>query len=546
LHPSLAASARSSAVLTATGLAKSFTDEPLFAALDLTIGPAERAGIVGPNGAGKSTLLRILAGAETADAGRINRGTRSTLGYLQQQAPDPTVSIGDHLAAGLADVFAAETRMRQLERHLEHDASPAVLDAYAAAQEAWVSRSGWAAPAAIGEVREHLGIADVDPRTPLGEVSGGQQARVMLAGLLISRPDLLLLDEPTNHLDAAGIDWLGDYLAAFTGGVLVVSHDRAFLDRAVTRIVELDGIHAEPRFYTGGYTAYRAERHRRWVRLLSDFEAQQKAQLRLEEDIERTREQARGTELGTRNDKLRRYAKKVARKAKARERRLQRQMQSTQWIEQPTERPALALPLAGVSEPGAALARLDSVRLELGGRTVLSGVSGAVRGADRIVVTGPNGGGKTTLLRALAGDLAAADGTVTVTAATGYLPQVHDRLPLHRTPLAYLRSRLPLYEEDAEALLEAYQFDADAIRRPMSRLSAGELRRLLLAILINSGAELLLLDEPTNYLDFDAMDVLEEALGQFRGTLVTATHDRYFADRIGVTGTWRVADGKCR
>ena len=546
MHPSFAASRRSSAVLTVTGLAKTYSDEPLFTDVDLIIGPGERVGIVGPNGVGKSTLLRILAGVETADTGRVDRGPHSSIGYLQQQAPDPTVTVGDHLAGGLAEVFAAETRMRQLERQLEHDVSPSVLDAYADAQEAWIARSGWAAPAAIDEVREHLGIADVDPDTRLGDISGGQQARVMLAALLIARPDLLLLDEPTNHLDADGIDWLGDYLTAFAGGVLVISHDRAFLDHTVTRIVEFDGIHAEPQLYTGGYTDYRAERRLRWARLLLDFEAQEKARLRLEEDIERTKEQARGTELGTRNDKLRRYAKKVAAKAKARERRLRRQMQSTQWVEAPTERPALALPLATVSEPGSVLVRLDTARLELAGRTVLSGLSGTVRGADRVVIIGPNGGGKTTLLRGLAGEIAPAAGRIEVSAAVGYLPQVHDRLPLQRSPLAYLRGQLPLYEEDAEALLESYLFDPDMIRRPMHRLSAGEIRRLLLAILINSGAELLLLDEPTNFLDFDSMDVLEEALGQFRGTLVTVTHDRYFADRLGATQTWSVTDGSCR
>jgi ATPase subunit of ABC transporter with duplicated ATPase domains len=280
--------------------------------------------------------------------------------------------------------------------------------------------------------------------------------------------------------------------------------------------------------------------------LLLDYEAQQKARLRLQEDIAQTKEQARGVELGTHNDKLRRYAKKVARKAKAREGRLRRQMQSTRWIQEPTERPALTLPLAGTSQPGAVLARLTGAQLDLGRHTILRDVTGTVHGTDRIVVAGPNGGGKTTLLRALAGELAPAAGEIEVAVATGYLPQVHDRLPLQLSPLAYLRSRLPLYEEDAEALLESYRFDADVIRRPMSRLSAGELRRLLLAILINSGAELLLLDEPTNYLDFDALDVLEEALGQFRGTLVTVTHDRYFADRIGTTGRWEISGGSCR
>lgn len=186
----------------------------------------------------------------------------------------------------------------------------------------------------VDEVCSRLGIAEVDRQLPLSYVSGGQRARVLLAGLLVQRPDVLLPDEPTNHLDGEGIDWLSGFLRNYPGAVLVVSHDRSFLDATVTRIAELDGVHDELNWYDaeagrGAYTSYRAERHRRWVRLLADYEAQEKARRRLAQDIEQTKGHARGVELSTTNDRLRRYAKKVAKKAKARERRLQRQMLST-------------------------------------------------------------------------------------------------------------------------------------------------------------------------------------------------------------------------
>ncbi|HEX5400667.1 MAG TPA: ABC-F family ATP-binding cassette domain-containing protein [Pseudonocardiaceae bacterium] len=529
-------------VLKADQLSATHGGAPLFSDVSFTIGPGDRLGLVGPNGVGKSTLLRVLAGELRPEHGHVHV-PGGTIGHLRQQIPDPSTPVADYLRAGLGEVSVVQHQLRALERALEHDSSDATLRAYGDVLERWENLDGWLADARLAEVRDRLGITDVAGRTVLGEISGGQQARVMLARLLLEAPSLLLLDEPTNHLDADGIVWLGDFLTGYRGGAVVVSHDRALLDRTVQRIVELDGIHPEPRWYTGGYTDYRAERHHRWLNLLSDYEAQEKARARLAEDIERTRGQAQVTELSTHNDKLRRYARKVAKKAKARERGLERQMRSTAWIERPAERPKLVLPLAAESDPGQVVAVVSGARLALGGRTVLDGVDLTLRGRDRVVVTGRNGGGKSTLLRALRGDLTPTSGAVDVRAAIGYLPQVHDGLPMTATPLSFVRGRLPLYEEDAEELLDGFLFDADAIRRPLHRFSPGEIRRLLLACLVNSGAELLLLDEPTNHLDFDSLDVIEQALLAFEGTVVVVTHDRYLADRLGPNHNWQVADG---
>jgi len=315
----------------------------------------------------------------------------------------------------------------------------------------------------------------------------------------------------------------------------VVTHDRALLDRFANRIVELDGIHDEPQFYQGNYTAYRAEKQARWARLLLDYEAQEKARRRLAEDIERTKEQARGVELSVRSgpgaDQVRRYAKKVARKAKARERRLERQMRATSWLAEPATRPALALsfsPAVGTGEPV-----LKAAGLAEPGR--LSTVDVTVAGGDRVLVTGPNGAGKTTLLSALA-----TSPDVARLAPVALLPQVHDDLPGAASVLDFFRSRVAMYADDAEATLAAYLFEPD---QRLGTLSAGELRRLLLATMVNGGAEVLLLDEPTNYLDFDSLDVVEAALREFRGTIVMVTHDRYFAGSAGYTRWWEVRDG---
>jgi ATPase subunit of ABC transporter with duplicated ATPase domains len=523
--------------LKVTALSKRFHAEPLFADVEFLLGPGHRVGLVGPNGAGKSTLLRVITGQEPPSSGRVQLGPDTRLGYFAQQVPDPQVTVGEFLRAGLAPVFAAERRMRELAATLadgsgcapaESALAESALAGYEAAQERWTALRGWTAQTRLAEVRQRLDVAHLPDEARLVQVSGGEQARLMLGRVLLAEPDVLVLDEPTNHLDADGIAWLGDYLTAFRGGVLVVSHDRDFLDRTVTRVIELDGIHVRPQTYEGGYTAYREEKARRWQRLLLDYESQEKARRRWEADIERTKEQARGVEAGTRNDKIRRYAKKVAKKAKARERRLRRQLQSARWLAEPQTRPALALAFPG--EPAPLTVRGLTVRH--GDRAVLDGVDLDVSGGDRILIAGPNGAGKTTLLR----ELAAESGAV-------LLPQTHDEVRAAVTVLDFFRSRVPVYVDEAEALLDAYLFDEDSWDAPLPTLSAGELRRLLLAVMVNSPGRLLLLDEPTNYLDIDSLEVVEEALRAFRGTLLMVTHDAYFARSVGYDRRWEVGAG---
>jgi ATPase subunit of ABC transporter with duplicated ATPase domains len=516
------------ALLKVTSLSKQYHAEPLFAGVDLVLGPGDRVGLVGPNGVGKSTLLRVLTGQEPPSSGRVHLGPDTRPGHFAQQVPDPHVTVGAFLRDGLAPLFAAERRMRELAAQMAAG-DDGVLAGYSAAQERWTALRGWTAEPRLAEIRQRLDVAHLSDDARLIEVSGGEQARLMLGRVLLAEPDVLVLDEPTNHLDTDGIGWLGDYLAAFRGGVLVVSHDRDFLDRTVNRVIELDGIDLRPQVYEGGYTAYRDEKARRWQRLLLDYEAQEKQRRRWEADIARTKEQARGVELATRNDKIRRYAKKVAKKAKARERRLLRQLQSARWLAEPQTRPALTLAFPGEPTP----VSVRDLTVVHGGRRILDGVALDVCGGDRILVAGPNGAGKTTLLRALAERTGAV-----------LLPQTHDEV---RTPVPvidFFRSRVPVYVDEAEALLDAYLFDEDRWGAPVRTLSAGELRRLLLAVMVNSPARVLLLDEPTNYLDFDSLDVIEEALRAFGGTLLMVTHDAYFARSVGYNRRWEIGGGR--
>ncbi|GAA2760456.1 ABC-F family ATP-binding cassette domain-containing protein [Actinopolymorpha rutila] len=533
----------------------------MFADVSLVAHAGERIGLVGQNGAGKSTLLRILAGRDHADRGSVRYGPQDRVGYLDAQIADTTTTIGAFLDAGLGEIAELAARMGVLEAAMSAgaagaggdtdaggagDADEDVLAEYAEAQDRFALLGGWQAQARADEVRHRLGVADLDLDRRLGDVSGGEQARVLLARLLLEEPGILLLDEPTNHLDATGLAWLTEYLSGYRGVVVVVTHDRAFLDGLVHRIVELDLLTDRAEFYVGGYTAYREEKRRRRARLLADLEAQEKFRRRLAQDIERTANQALRTELGTHNDKARRYAKKVARKAKARQRRLAREMTSARWLERPEERPPLVLELSGQASPDQVEVAVDDLVADRGNGPLWRAFSAAVRGGERVLVSGENGTGKSTLLSTLSGTLTPAHGAVRLSRAPGVLPQVHDNLPLTVPALDYLRRQVPIYEEDAERLLDSYLFDADQIRRPLGTMSAGEIRRLLLACLVNGGSDLLFLDEPTNYLDFESLDVLDEALAGYGGTVLAVSHDERFAESFRPTQRWRLhrqADG---
>jgi ATPase subunit of ABC transporter with duplicated ATPase domains len=524
-------------MLKAHDLTKAHDGAPLFDGLSVVLDDGARAGLVGVNGVGKTTLLRLLAGHDRPDRGAVGTGAGDRIGYLPQDVLDPRASIDDLLRRALGEVW--EVRL-ELDRH---EADLTDLEAYGRAQERFEALGGWALEARLDEARRRLGVDHLERSTRLGALSGGEAARCVLASVLLGEPTVLLLDEPTNHLDADGREWLAEWLAGFTGTLLTVSHDRAFLDATVDRILELSAAGLE--IYEGGYTAYKEERERRREKLALLVEAQEKRRRRLAEDIRLTAGYAQHTERTVSRreaPKLKRYAKKVAKKAKAREGRLRREMESETWARAPRDPSEFKIVLETEDPRGRLVAALRGVGVD----GVLADVDLTLHGGDRVALVGPNGAGKSTLLHVLAGVLAPGAGEVDVRGDVRLLPQTPVRLPGERGLLEWFREQVTLPEADARTLLAHYRLGEEAIDRPLGRLSPGERARVHVAAIVASGAGLVLLDEPTNHLDFDTLEVIEAALRAFRGTLVVATHDRALLEAIGVERVIEVRDGRAQ
>ena len=527
-------------MLKASDLRAAHGDATIFEGLNLTLSGHRRVGLVGPNGTGKTTLLRLLAGVTAPEHGTVALGAGDRIGYLPQEPPGPELTIDRLLGAALGEVWELHGELERLESRL---GEPAALAAYGDAQERYAALGGWALNAQLGGARDALGITHVPLDAPLGELSGGEAARALLAGVLLAQPTVLLLDEPTNHLDLDGLEWLEQFLTGFAGAVLVVSHDRRFLDATVAQILELDdgGLTA----YEGGYTAYRDAKARRAERVELAYEAQRKRHRRLEADIAATRGYAQHTENTVSRaeaPRLKRYAKKVAKKAQAREHRLRRELESDEHIQKPRHVGRLKVELDG-SAGGRLVAALRGVTGGWDGEPLLRDVDLTVHGRDRIAITGPNGAGKTMLLALLGGTLEPLAGAVDRPVRAAVLPQGADALPADVPAVAFVRSHADVPEGEARRLLGHFGLEGDAALRPLGRLSPGERARTAIAAMVAARAEVLLLDEPTNHLDFPSLEVLERALREYPGAIVAVSHDRAFLDAIGTDRRLRVAGG---
>jgi ATP-binding cassette subfamily F protein 3 len=500
-------------------LTKAFGDRVLFDNVTWQIGPRDRVGLCGPNGAGKTTLLRMLAGTDEADRGQIVKPAGLTVGYLPQDGLEHSGrTLFDEAATAFAGILDMKHEMHGLEERLADASVPegeheAMLVRYAELQDRFRAEDGYSIDLRIGTVLGGLGFAPEDFTRPTEVFSGGWQMRIALAKLLLGRPGLLLLDEPTNHLDLEARNWLEEYLAAYPHAVILVSHDRYFLDAVVTRITDLNLRTLTD--YAGNYSAYVTERDARLDRLRD-------AKKRQDEEVERMRIFI---------DRFRYKATKAA-QVQSRLKMLERIVP----IEVPPERKRVRFTFPTAPKSGRTVLDLKNIRKAYGSKIVFAGANVHVERGDRVALIGPNGAGKSTLMRLLSGVEApdAGDRTEGHQLVMQYFAQDEaTRLDPTRTVYETLETGSPLNMVPAiRTILGGFLFAGDDVHKKVAVLSGGERTRLAVARMLLRPANTLLLDEPTNHLDMDSKDVLLDALEDFGGTLVLVSHDRYFIDKL--------------
>ncbi|HEX6510085.1 MAG TPA: ABC-F family ATP-binding cassette domain-containing protein [Chloroflexota bacterium] len=531
-------------MLQVSNLSKTFGAELVLSNISFTLSPGARAGLVGANGSGKSTLLRIIAGELEPDAGSVRVIPTGSVAYLPQYPIDELhLSVRAALLRGAGRLGALNERIGELEAAMPSadDHLESLLLEYAEARDEFERLGGYELEARMESVVQGLGLDVLDLGAPVHTLSGGNKTKLSLARLLLSGARLLLLDEPTNYLDLPALLWLERFVREGNRTYLIVSHDRRFLDRTIDTILELDQVEHTLREFPGSYSAYAEARLREEQKRLEAYRDQQAEIARIEEDIRRTKEQARGVEARTKSglgaDHARRLAKKVAAKAKARERKLERQLDE-QRIEKPRQSWRLHLADLGRDpiQDERTVLEIENLHAGYDGREVLRGLNLLVRGRDRIGLLGENGSGKTTLLRCVVGNMPF-DGAIRLglSIRLGLLSQESDELPLDRTVLEVFRARTEMHEADTRTYLHRFLFTGQEVFKPVRALSYGQRSKLALAMLILSGANFLVLDEPTSHMDMPALEAIERSLAEYEGPLLVVTHDRYFLERIGVT-----------
>ncbi len=561
-------------LLSASGLAMRFGADDLFAGVGVQVPHGARIGLVGPNGIGKTTLLLILAGEVAPSAGSLALAKGARLGYLKQEAMaafgDREGVLYDEMLAPFASLRADEAELAALEHAMATPSADAAADAarverYGRLQAAFEHAGGYSYPTRIRHVLLGLGFPEAVWRQPLAQLSGGQKTRALLARLLLEAPDLLILDEPTNHLDIAAIEWLEGTLAGWPGAVIVVSHDRFFLDRVVNQIWELGRGGLES--YRGNYSAYVQQREARWALRRKQYKAVKE---RFEKELDYIKRFIDSQNTAQAVGRLRRLGREVEAihaggiEAAA-------AIEGKGWARATGELDMarasmnvdhVAMRVAQLREPSGALERIHlapkpgprgpDIVLRTHGLTV--GYPGAplvavpdleLRRGGRVAVLGPNGSGKTTLLRTVLGQLPPLAGSARLgeNVAVGYFAQARDDLDDGATVLDTLLGRSRFSPGEARNYLAGFLFREDDVFKRVAALSGGERGRLALAVLALGGANLLVLDEPTNHLDIQAQEVLEEVVRGFQGTVLLVTHDRYLVDRLA-TMLWWVGEGR--
>ena len=500
-------------------LQKSFHDISVLKGGYFHLEEKEKAAIVGINGAGKSTLLNLIAGFISPDSGEIILSKEARLGYLKQhQEIASDTSIYAEVASARQDLFELEKQLRDLEEAMgrqEGQALSALMDQYSRLSHRFEEEGGYALRSEIAGVIKGLGFPEEDFHKPCRVLSGGEKTRVALGKLLLSKPDLILLDEPTNHLDIRSVAWLEGYLKDYPGAVLIVSHDRYFMDRVVTKIIEVE--HGLFSMYSGNYSVYAEKKAREREIALKHYLNQQKVIKHEEEVIAKLKSFNR---------------EKSIKRAESREKRLD----MIERLEKPRElKDAMHLSLASSSLSGEQVLSVEGLSKAFGSRRLFQDIAFGLRRGEKVAVLGDNGTGKTSLLKILTGALAPDSGSFKLGAQVqvGYYDQEQHLFDENNTLFEEFRQTYPrMTDTEIRNTLAAFLFTGDDVFKQIAVLSGGEKGRLSLAKLMLSPCNFLILDEPTNHLDITSREVLEEALLQYEGTLLFVSHDRYFINRL--------------
>ena len=497
--------------------------------LTFQVDQGERVGLLGRNGAGKTTLFKILTGELDYDEGTVVVGQGRRVGLISQIPVYPAgYTVEDVLRSAFARLQSLAEEMRALEaRMAAGESEPAILKRYGTLSERFEAFGGYDTDVAVNKIANGLSIPDAQRQQLFDSLSGGEKTRVNLGRLILEDTDILLLDEPTNHLDLHATEWLEEYIRGFHGTVVTISHDRYFLDRTVTRVIEIQDGRAE--FYSGNYSFYAVEKERRYQERMKQYE----------------KEQAKIAQLEKAAEQLRVWAfmgmDKTYRRAISMEKRIER-MRTTS---KPTKARKMDARFSSAEFHGDEVLGIRNVSKSYGDKHLFEGISLKVEGGERIALIGDNGTGKSTLIKMIVGELYPDDGRIKTgpQVKEAYLPQIvrfdHPDWNLVENMMAAKRG---LSAQSARNRLAAYDFRGEDVFKPVSVLSGGEQSRLRLCMLMDDEINFLILDEPTNHLDIDSREWIEEAVEAYDGTLLFVSHDRYFINRFA-TRIWELADG---
>ena len=525
-------------MLTAHNISKSLNLNQILNNISFSIHPTDRIGLIGPNGCGKSTLLKILTHQLEPDEGNIALNPPDLkIGYLPQAYQYPEKIVTSELILELIsgpDFLEAKLKKLAYELTLRPDHAT-VQDEFDQVLEKLERYQ----PPRIHpqEILDILKLNDIPDDLLVAQLSGGQKTRLGLAKILIDDPDLLILDEPTNHLDIAMLEWIEEWVQNFQGGVLLVSHDRTFLNNTVNIIFDLDPVKHTIMQYQGNYDQYLGQFMNQQDKMLAAYRDQVYEIRKMKQDIAKTKNQAYQVEITTtsRQPGVRRYAKKVARKALSREKKLERYIQSEDRIEKPKHSWQMKVEFQERKHHSQQVVRIENLSAGYIGFTpLIRDFSASISYGERIALTGPNGSGKTTILRTISGQIEPISGSVHIgkNIQLGYLTQEQEFLDDDLNALDIILQTANLSETDARAFLHQFLFTGDDVFIPVKDLSYGERSRLQLSVLIVQGCDFLLLDEPINHLDIPSRTQFEKALSEYNGTVLAVVHDRYFIQRF--------------